>query len=309
MNWFRENRFLGVFLIVFGACTLGGASFLFSAKSDWDDAAIRFSQTAAELNRLERLAPYPSGENLRKMKAHADDYASALAKLKDELKTRVFPLPPMAPNEFQSRLRVAMATVADKARANKVKLPDKFCLGFDEFASGLPNEMAAPLLGRELAQIEWLLDTLLEARVDALTSFRRAPLPEEHGNPSASPASTSASRKPGATAPTGPKLLERNVIEATFVSTPAAARKILNQIAGANQQFFIVRLLHVRNEKDKGPPRELAADASGVVVRASSPSPADAPETKPSTVTSLNFIVGNERIETSARIEIVRLTF
>ena len=61
--------------------------------------------------------------------------------------------------------------MADKARANKVKLPDKFYLGFDEFASALPNETAAPLLGQELAQIEWLLDTLFEARVDALTSF------------------------------------------------------------------------------------------------------------------------------------------
>ena len=304
MNWFRENRFLGTFLIVFGVCALGAVWFLFSAKSDWDDAAIRFNQTAAELNRLERLAPYPSGENLRKMKAHADDYATALAKLKDELKTRVLPLAPMAPNEFQSRLRLAMTAMADKARANKVRLPDKFYLGFDEFASALPNEVAAPLLGQELAQIEWLLDTLFEARVDALTSFRRTPLPEEHGT--AVPASTPASRKPGAMA--GPKLLERNVVEATFVSTPAAARKVLNQIAGANQQFFIVRLLHVRNEKDKGPPRDVTSDAAGVVAAASSPAPAGSPGTKPPPAT-LNFIVGNERVETTAKIEIVRFTF
>ena len=107
----------------------------------------------------------------------------------------------------------------------------------------------------------------------------------------------------------GPKLLERNVVEATFVSTPAAARKVLNQIAGSNQQFFIVRLLHVRNEKDKGPPREVASDTAGVVAAASSPAPAGSPEAKPSTATALNFIVGNERVETSARIEIVRFTF
>lgn len=309
MNWFRENRFLGAFLIVFGVCTLGAVWFLFSAKSDWDDAAIRFNQSAAELNRLERLAPYPSGENLRKMKAHVADYAAALAKLKDELKTRVFPLPPMAPNEFQSHLRLAMTAMADKARENKVKLPDKFYLGFDEFASALPNEVAAPLLGHELAQVEWLLDTLLEARVDTLTSFRRTPLPEEHGTASPSPASTPASRKPGAMALAGPKLLERNVVEATFVSTPAAARKVLNQIAGANQQFFIVRLLHVRNEKDKGPPREVAAETAGVVAAASSPAPAGSPGAKPSTATALNFIVGNERVETTAKIEIVRFMF
>lgn len=305
MNWFRENRFLGTFLIVFGVCALGAVWFLFGAKSDWDGAAIRFNQTVAELNRLERLAPYPSGENLRQMKAHVDDYATALAKLKDELKTRVFPLPLMAPNEFQSHLRLAMIAVVDKARANKVKLPDKFYLGFDEFASALPNEVAAPLLGQELAQVEWLLDALLEARVDTLSSFRRTPSPEEHGTVPPSP----ASRKPGAMTLAGPKLLERNVVEATFVSTPAAARKVLNQIAGTNQQFFIVRLLHVRNEKDKGPPREVAADTTGVVAAASSPAPAVFPGAKPSAATALNFIVGNERVETSVRIEIMRFTF
>jgi hypothetical protein len=309
MKWFRENRFLGAFLIVFGVCTLGAVWLLFSAKDEWDDAAIRFNETAAELSRLEQLAPYPSGENLRKMMAYADDYAIALANLKDELKTRVFPVPSMAPNEFQSHLRLAMTSVADKARASKVRLPDKFYLGFDEFASALPNEVAAPLLGQELAQVEWLLDTLFEARVDALTFFRRTPLPEEHGTTSPPPASTSASRRPGAATPAGPKLLERNVVEATFVSTPAAARKVLNQIAGANEQFFIVRLLHVRNEKDKGPPREVAADASGAVAASLSPAPAGSPDARPSAPAALNFIVGNERIETTAKIEIVRFMF
>jgi hypothetical protein len=308
MNWLRENRFLGMFLIVLGVSTVGAIWFLFSAKNDWDDAIDRFNLTAAEFNRLERLAPYPSGENLRKMKAQAEGYTIALARLKDELKTRVLPAVPMAPNEFQSRLRLAMTATANKARANKVRLPDKFYLGFDEFASALPNEVAAPLLAQELTQIEWFLDTLFDARVDALTSFRRTSLPEEHANAGPPPASP-ATRKPASLALAGPMLLERNVVEATFISTPGAARKVLNQIAGASQQIFIVRLWHVRNEKDKGPPRELAADVARVAVATSSPSPASAPEAKPSPAAALNFIVGNERIETSARIEIVRFTF
>ena len=306
MNWLRENRFLGTFLIALGVCTACALWFLFSARSDWDDAAIRFHQTAAELNRLERLAPYPSGENLRRMKAHADDYSAALGRLQDELRARVAPLTSMAPNEFQSHLRLAMTAVASKARANKMKLPDKFYLGFDEFASALPNEAAASQLGQELAQIEWILDILFEARVDALTSFRRIPLPDGRGNALA-PAST-PNRKPAPVALAGPKPLERKVVEATFVSTPAAARKVLNQIAGTNEKFFIVRLLHVRNEKDKGPPREPAADAAGVAA-GTAPSPAGNSEAKPSPAASLNFIVGNERIETFARIEIVRFTF
>jgi hypothetical protein len=285
MTWFRENPFLGRFLIVFGVCLLGATWFFFGAKSDYEEASTRFANTASELNRLERLSPYPSADNLRKMKAHAEDFANALAKLKDELKMHFAPVAPMAPSEFQSHLRVATNAVTDKARANKVKLPDKFFLGFDEFASALPKESAAPLLGQELIQIEWLLNSLLDARAEAVTAFRRAPLREERG--------TTASTN----------LLEGNVVEVTFLATPAAARKVLNQIAGASQQFCIIRALHVRNEKDKGPPREDGGETTAPNI----PSPSPAAKTSP--VAALNFIVGNEKIETTAKIEIVRFKF
>ena len=299
MNWFRENRFLGTFLIAFGVCTLGALWFFFSAKSHRDEAAERFNNAATELNRLERLNPYPNPDNLRKMKAHAEDYASALAKLKDELKLRVAPAAPMAPSEFQSHLRVSMNAVADKARANKVKLPAKFYLGFDEFASALPNESAAPLLGQELIQIEWLVNTLLDAHVESVNAFRRT-LKEERGTTPLPTATPAAGPKPGAT-PAAANLFERNVVEVTFFSTPAAARKVIDQIAGANQQFCIIRLLHVRNEKEKGPPRETGETAAPSI-------PAASPGAKPPPAAALNFIVGNEKIETTARIEIVRFT-
>src|ERR1051326_7082784 len=190
MNWFRDNRFLGTFLVVFGVALIATLCFLFTAKSNWDEASARFTIASTELNRLERLAPYPNADNLRKMKAHAEDYSTALGKLKEELRTRVTPMPQIAPNEFQSRLRIALNAVADKAHANKVKLPDKFFLGFDDFASALPSEAAAPSLGQELVEIEWLMGAFLDARVDAVTAFRRTPLLEERN------ASDAGSRAP-----------------------------------------------------------------------------------------------------------------
>ena len=69
--------------------------------------------------------------------------------------------------------------VTDKARANKVKLPENFFLGFDEYSAALPGNAEAPLLGQQLAQIELLLNILIDARVDALTAFRRVPRPEQ----------------------------------------------------------------------------------------------------------------------------------
>jgi hypothetical protein len=125
------------------------------------------------------------------------------------------------------------------------------------------------------------MNSVLDAHVDAVTAFKRAPLSEEH-NPSIATPATAAN-----------KLFQRNVVETTFFSTPSAARKVINQIAASNQHFCIIRVLHVRNEKEKGPPREGTGDT---------------PAAKPMPAAALNFIVGNEKIETTAKIEIVRFT-
>ena len=294
MNWFQQNRFLGTFLAALGVATLASLYFVWSAKSGFNEAKARFDENAAELNRLQRLTPFPTDVNLRKMKTQAEDYGVELNKLKEELKTRVLPVVPMAPNEFQSRLRQAMASLGEKARANRVKLPDNFFLGFDEFAAALPDTAAAPLLGQQLAQAELLVNILIDARVDALTSFRRVPASELAA--ATTPAPGVARKPPAAAAAVGAQLLERSVIEASFVSSPGAGRRVLNQIATVTPQFYVVRTLHLLSEKDKGPPREGAGAATTA-----------APPANPNT--ALNFIVGNERIQTSARIEMLRFAF
>ncbi len=299
--WFQQNRFLGTFLVVFAIATIGALYFLFGARSRFNDAKVQFESNAAELNRLQRLSPFPTEVNLRKMKTQAEDYSSQLDKLKEELKTHVLPVVPMAPNEFQSRLRQASTALADKARANRVKLPDNFYLGFDEFAAALPDTAAAPALGQQLAQAELLANILIDSRVESVTAFRRVAAAEQRTAAAAAPTPTPTPRRGPAAAAAAPELIERTAIDAAFVSTPGAARRVLNQIATANGQFYIVRTLHVLNEKDKGPPRDGAPGAAAPAV------PAPAPGATPAS--ALQFIVGNERVQTSARIEMVRFTF
>jgi hypothetical protein len=292
MKWFQQNRMLAIFLIVFGVCVLFAGLLFYSTRNKWSDARQAFDKTAAERSRLQRLDPFPNDANYQKLKGHLENYSAALDKFKEELKKEVAPAPLLAPNEFQSRLRQAVIAAQNRARTNNVKLPDKFQLGFDEFTTALPKTAVASLLGQELSQIQMLINILLDAKVDGLTSFHRAPLPEEQRlSLSPKPAPSPGSKSPVAKAST-PTLLERNVVDLTFKAAPSAARKVLNDIASSTGQFFIIRTLYVRNEKDKGPTREKAGEAN--------PS---------GTETALNFIVGNEHIEVSARIEMLRFTF
>ena len=290
MNWYRENRWLGNFLIAFAVTALLALCFLFRARSGFIEASAQFNEAATERNRLEHLNPFPNEGNFRKTQAALDDYGATLTKLKAELRAQVLPVEPIAPNEFQSRLRRAIVNTTEKARANRVKLPENFHLGFDEFRTTLPTTAAAPLLGRELAQVELLFGILIDARVDAIAAVKRILPPET----AAAPATTPAARKPAGPANAAPPVVARSIVDLTFTASPSAMRKVSNQIASAERQFFIVRTLYVRNQQLKGPVREQAAATAG---------------TTPPPTSAIKFIVGNEHVEITARIEMVRFAF
>src|SRR6266480_6737772 len=219
MKWFQENRWIGMFLIVVGISVLFAGILLYWTRGKWNDARQAFDTAAAERRRLQGLDPFPNDANYRKLKVHLENYSSALDQFKEELKKEVAPGPPLAPNEFQSRLRQAVIATLNRAHTNNVKLPDKFQLGFDAFTTALPKTSMAPLVGQELSQIQMLINILLDAKVDSVTSFHRAPLREEQGvspPPAATPTpgrkgSAARGAKPAEPSATPPELLKRNV--------------------------------------------------------------------------------------------------
>jgi hypothetical protein len=305
MKWFQQNRALGILLIGFAIFALLVGALFYWRWSAWADAKQEFDQVAAERNRLQQLDPFPNDANYRKLQGYLESYTAALDKFKEQLKGEGAPAPPLAPNEFQSRLRLVVIATLDRARANNVKLPDKFQLGFDEFAKAMPDTAVTSLLGQELSQVQILINILLDAKVDSVTSLRRAPLLEEHGasptpTPSQAPGRRIATAKLGSTPP--PPLITRNIVDISFKAAPGAARKVLNEIAASTRQFFIIRTLYVHNEKDKGPPHERGASPTPTPVAQAGVAPATA-------AGALNFIVGNEHIEVSATIEMLRFGF
>lgn len=313
MNWFRQNRFLGALLIAFAICMVITLILLYWTGSKLATARSEFNKATAERARLEVLDPFPNDANYHKLKDYIANYHAMLDKFKEELKKEMIPETPLAPNDFQSRLRQATVATLNRARANNIKLPDNFRLGFDEFATALPRTAVAPLLGQELSQIQMLINILLDARIDSVTLLRRMPLSEEK-EPKAAPTATPAPARPGrrggpvqkeksaqASATTS-KVFERNLVDLTFKAGPDAARKVLNEISSSTGQFYIIRTLYVRNEKDQGPPREKSLEPTPA--SAATPNP-----NQPAPAGSLNFIVGNEHIEVSARIEMLRFTF
>ncbi|MGB9475789.1 MAG: Amuc_1100 family pilus-like protein [Candidatus Udaeobacter sp.] len=143
MNWLRQNRALGTLLIVFGICALFAGIVLYWRWATWREARQTYDQAAAERSRLEHLDPFPNETNYRKLQGYLDRYGTALERFKEQVKKEVVPAPPLAPNDFQSRLRQATVATLNRAQTNNVRLPDKFQLGFGEFATVLPDTPVA----------------------------------------------------------------------------------------------------------------------------------------------------------------------
>ena len=289
MKWYREDRWLGNFLIAFAVGLMLALWFLFHAKGEFAEVSAQFNEVATERTRLEHLNPFPNEQNVQKTQVALENYSAALNKAKTDLKTQVVPLAPLAPNEFQSRLRQAIVNVTERARTNRVKLPENFHLGFDEFTATLPETAATPVLGQQLNQVELLVNIFIDNKVDAIADLKRPAVPPE-------PAVVVS---PVARKTESPKVVERAVVDVAFTASPTVLRKVLNQIASFDGQFFVVRTLHVRSEQQNGPSREQSEAASSATAASNAISSASA----------IKFIVGNEHVEAAASVELVRFTF
>jgi hypothetical protein len=302
MNWLQQNRFLGTFLGAFGLATLLGLWFLFHEKGAADAAQARLEETLNELSRLRRSTPFPEEENLKKTRAQTETYRASLLALEKELKNRMFPRLPLQPNEFQAQLRLAVNDVLDHAATAKVQLPANFNLGFDPYATSLPNLEAAPRLGRQLRAIEWIVNTIIDAHVDSLGSLAREPLAEEKAASETTPTpGRGVGQKKAASG--REKIVDGAPIDLSFSGSPAAVRRVINQIAAARDQFYIIRTLVVKNQVDKGPKR------GGPETTAPAPAPPPGAPAAGGKEPGISFIVGTEHLDVAARVEIMRFNF
>ena len=329
MNWIKENKFLSGFLAVMivGVAVLG--YLLLSAKSRYADVSTQYDEQANDLNRLQSMAPFPAEPNLRVMEEERKKHQEAVVALQTDLSKNTIPVEPLSEVQFQDRLRDSVARVRTKAAERQTALPEKgFYMGFDLYENEPPNPTAAPLLGRQLKAIELVVMQLIENRAVSLINLQREPLPEEGG---VKPANDDAQRsgKGGREDDTADKGVRREPFEVTFMAHQDSFRTILNNIVGSKTQFYIPRVVRVKNEKEKAPtkaetgagaapvaavvPTDPATAAGGVATAAASPAgagaaaptaPAGAPAAAASTE-ALKYVVGDERLEVTMRLEIV----
>jgi hypothetical protein len=290
MNWIKANKFLTGFFAVMlvGIGVLG--YFLFSASGAFDAASDAYTEKATEFHRLRTLQLYPNTKNLKALEAQKDEAAKLVAVFQAQLATREFASDEITPQQFQDRLKEAVTKITEKATAAHVDLPQdkKFYLGFDPYESRPPEAEAVGPLTKQLKAIQWVMEKLIEAKTTKLMSLTRIPLPEEK-----SLAGGSNNRRQDREEQRGGRgeLVARFPIDIELLARQKSVSDALNMIVGASApQFFIPRVVRIRNQKLKGPERASAAGATGAPGQPTTP---------------LGYIVGEEQLEVSIRLEMV----
>lgn len=332
MNWARANRFLAGFLgaLLVGVAVLG--FLIFSAYDRYTEASARLDQQTNELKRLQKLAPYPDEENRKRYDDQRKRYAEAVTALQAQLAAGSPGPENISATDFQSRLRDVVAGVINFARQNNVTLPPDFYLGFEQYRASVPTAAATPLLAMQLKSSEQIARILIAQKIETLTVFKRAPLPQENtgfdSTPGATPDAPPAGGGPrggagGRGAPPAAPLVMTYPLQIEFRALPVPQRAVLDELTKA-QPFYVIRALRVKNERDKGPGRGAQASSADdlnppAAPTPAAPAPATAPGARPNLAgavpepplpdrATLRYIVGTERLDTALRLELVRFS-
>lgn len=318
MSWIRENRFLAVLIGVVVVAGAALAVMLVLAYGRFAEISDSYNKSQRELTRLKNAEIFPSPANVEALEEQREIYGEEVLTLRRQLAEIEYPLEDISPNAFQDRLRAEVSEIEKQAASRNVVLPEGFYLGFDQYQTELPRPGAAPALDRQLDAVKLLADRLMEFGITELHYIRRAPLPEESGNPPAPPAPEGKrgrnSNNKGE--PRTGQLYSKQILDFGFRSSPSVFQDVVNAIAQA-EAFLVVRTLSVRNEMQEGPLKSETPQVS-----ASRPTPetsalnalfgetggAEAGTDGENAAERLQFLVGQEKVDVELRLEIIDFT-
>ena len=138
-----------------------------------------------------------------------------------------------------------------------------FYLGMEKYQNEPPLPDAAPVLGRELKALDFIFSKMVDEGINTVTKFDRDLLPEEEGK---GKKEKDASAKPGSpnakSDKSGKNSVSYHSVQLELVAEQVRFRNFLNALAAEKSQFFVPRLVVIKNEKPDAPSRVLAGPAN-----------------------------------------------
>lgn len=306
MSWFSENKFLAVFggVMVVGVGALGYLTM--GASSEYETAKGEYDTEVTKLRGLYDTKPSPMQDNLDEYRKREKAFSEQIAALQKDLGAIEIKTEPVSPTGFQDKLKEAVSRVVAKAAEMEMKLPEKFYMGFDEYQNTPPKDVSAPSMLRELRSLEIVMNLLLQSKKAELKSIARNA--EEKKQPDVKPDPKGGKAKGDA----DKKLIHKISYKVDFIASQDQFKTVLNGITGSKEQFFVVRNLHIKNEKPEAPGKNAPGAGGGGAQPADPAAPAPAAAGTPAAAAAaapaggdLQAIFGNEKLEVSLDLDVL----
>ena len=304
------NRRSKIFFIGFGVVMVGGLGvlgyLLSQSVSHFSELSQSYDEQSTELKRLQTLPLYPEQSNLVKLKEVREAAGEAAASLQKQLIPMSIPLETITPEQFQDKLRALVSSITGKAKPLGVKLPKDFYLGFPQYQKSPPKTEAASPLDRQLKAVEIAVNALLEQKVEEIVKIDRTPLPEEVDALKVLPtAPIKPVGLPGKVEAPKPEFFSKFPFEIQFRTDQSRLRRVLNDLAKNEKQFFVIRPITIQNSGDKPLQKVDPLAAAAAAAQVSGTAPGSATSANQPKAQNLRYLVGMEKLNVLLRLEMV----
>jgi len=274
----------------------GGSAFLWQAAESRTSAMQELEKRSKEFDRLRTSTPAPTEESRKQLEEQKKASKDSAVALEAGLTAMTIPLEKIQPQDFQTALNTKTKNLIAKASKAKIPIPrgakeaDPFSMDFDEFIKKVPSEDKAASVHRQLNAADRLLNTLLDSKPLALTSFKVDR--SEEAKPD------TKSGKPAQTPQPAP-VLSALGFDLKFTATPDSLRDFLNALTREKQAFFVLRRIKVTTFSREGVP--MLAPSKAILAAPAEP----AIPGQPQAATVAQYILGDEHVEVETRIDLL----
>ncbi len=276
-----------------------------------------------ELERLTRLATFPSVENVDRLTSNLEE----LEEFRDELLLTISANQPLIPEmervAFPPELERTWQRLRSMAAENEVVIPADLRFGFERYAAGnLPLQIHVPRLLSQLYSVDRIGEILIDSGIAELRSVERDVFEEQRAPVEREATAAGRRRAPAEQAPvetatrsTAPEpegvegLYTRERFTLTFLATEQALFQALNRISD-DPVLMIVRNLELRNEMGLGGVSAAARLSSRLQPREGMrPAETRPDDASRSAMREDRVVAGRERIQTRMVVDVYRLDF
>ncbi len=265
MNWFKENKFLGILIAVTLVLAILIAVIGMGASGEADKTAEAIKTKKSAISRLEGGKPYPSAANLKDKKGNLKSVLEKASEARNLLLE-------YRPENLENTNASAFTALFDKTEKNlrelyqskDIALPEDWHVGFEKYKSSPVDQENTGILSYEMNAMDWLFKTVAEAGASEVTAFYREALPPEEGRPwvSADEGADTQKNSGRRRTPKGSKAAASKPVakslpfEISLKGREESLRHILAELSNSQEYFVVVRALRVQNEKMTPPNRQ-----------------------------------------------------